>query len=868
MIGSKKMYLSVSFLYFFTFLVKLSRPLEVDYYSNYKCLLDPDEEEIVFSNLTIIDSRFAAFSQGDLSRDLLWTVRGKKDQSYYQEIVKNIIVYTCQDSESERCVPEGSDDVAKDDDGECVVAGDSACPQGMCERTANCYWNDVQPGLNRSIRYPNITRFSAEKKLFDYLDGKSYVRQVAYPSIIAIAVALGLLLLWTLYFIARYCCCCLWTTCSLCRLCSPIPNENGYRACLHWMIPIFFYIAGFFCIVFSGAIALIGNQDVDYALNESFAYLLQLVDNFGIFLTQVLRPLNMINAIIDRAASDAFAIFRDTGFVKAIAVLIQEAFVYLSTDRGYSSGAAAIVQSISSASDTFQANIDPIVEDIDTMLTTLETGLYNNVDTIRASLDSIIGSVSSFETVQSSLFSSLLDYQHIENDSRPFRLGGILFMFVFGATIALAGLIGISSSRNRRLKKLHGLMNITAIVSAFIGTVTLIIASLTLLFSFIWMDLCELEQVVISDLEPFLGKTAAQGAKAIFDGQNLTSAFNISDDLDFESILNDGLDRIGSVNISDQFNSLLSGFDGIDEGVQQVSISLFEAFESAMNQSNSSSCSFDQDIYFIEYMTTPWIANANKTLTSWNSLSTGSLISYARVADENAVEYFQRIYSVAGVCTENSTNCCLNEECFIGVSSSCNHGTGCQYDDFCTFSSSVVQDLATEFLRFYNDSRDIGSDLGIYCDSFQCLTPGYQMAGFNESLMATISSFGEKIDATAVSLVNLTENSVGEVITQVEKLLCKDISFVADGYHSVREEVCTSMLGGFTQINWALWILAVMLEFVALLINTLSTRLKGMTQKEAKAATEIVSAWKGSRDHGSGSRHTLNRSGTSSGSNV
>ena len=60
-----------------------------------------------------------------------------------------------------------------------------------------------------------------------------------------------------------------------------------------------------------------------------------------------------------------------------------------------------------------------------------------------------------------------------------------------------------------------------------------------------------------------------------------------------------------------------------------------------------------------------------------------------------------------------------------------------------------------------------------------------------------------------------------------------NISFVADGYNQDRDEVCETMLGGFSQINWGLWALGFFLELIALLANVLATRLRGYSKKEA-----------------------------------
>ena len=60
-----------------------------------------------------------------------------------------------------------------------------------------------------------------------------------------------------------------------------------------------------------------------------------------------------------------------------------------------------------------------------------------------------------------------------------------------------------------------------------------------------------------------------------------------------------------------------------------------------------------------------------------------------------------------------------------------------------------------------------------------------------------------------------------------------NITFVATGYEQVRDEVCETMLGGFTQINFGLWALGLWLEVIALLGVVLATRLRGDSRYEA-----------------------------------
>ncbi len=106
-----------------------------------------------------------------------------------------------------------------------------------------------------------------------------------------------------------------------------------------------------------------------------------------------------------------------------------------------------------------------------------------------------------------------------------------------------------------------------------------------------------------------------------------------------------------------------------------------------------------------------------------------------------------------------------------------------------------------------------------------------------------MTAYGRNITNTAESLVNIATTSVGEAMTQVQNFLCNmNVSFVAGRYSQVRDEICGTMLGGFAQINFSLWILAIFLETNAILINILSTRLRGISRREAMELDEGVNS--------------------------
>lgn len=125
-----------------------------------------------------------------------------------------------------------------------------------------------------------------------------------------------------------------------------------------------------------------------------------------------------------------------------------------------------------------------------------------------------------------------------------------------------------------------------------------------------------------------------------------------------------------------------------------------------------------------------------------------------------------------------------------------------------------------------------------------CPTTEFREIGQNRTLVGLIKAYGKNITKTSNSLVNITTTSVGGAMDEVHNFLCSMNTslYVGRRYYSVRDEVCGTMLGGFAQVNWALWILGIFLELIAILANLLSKRLRGMSKKEASEINSDTSS--------------------------
>jgi ABC-type Fe3+-siderophore transport system permease subunit len=142
----------------------------------------------------------------------------------------------------------------------------------------------------------------------------------------------------------------------------------------------------------------------------------------------------------------------------------------------------------------------------------------------------------------------------------------------------------------------------------------------------------------------------------------------------------------------------------------------------------------------------------------------------------------------------------------------------------------IINGYAT-YLEAYDIEQSMTADLGVICPEapgYSCPTEAFKSAGNNFTLVSLIHSYRENITDTAHDLVNLASTSVGDTMDQVQDFLCNmNVSFVADRYDQVEAAVCGSLFGGFAQVNWALWFLAILLELMSILALVLSTRLQG-----------------------------------------
>lgn len=281
--------------------------------------------------------------------------------------------------------------------------------------------------------------------------------------------------------------------------------------------------------------------------------------------------------------------------------------------------------------------------------------------------------------------------------------------------------------------------------------------------------------------------------------------------------------------------------------IQSLLGSISETAISTLNQATASNipfCPFT-DTYTKQTLLAPWDLDRPTGNTPYEIRGNmGSPTSYDRIGTEDGEEYLSRIYNKTGVCSAPSS-CCIRTDystvpttCTSAAYAACDHGANCDFP--CELPQKGIIEGYKIFLELNQMELAMTADLGISCPADQadfndtCPTQDFRVQYANLTLVGLLEDYKSKIIETKNSLVNLASTSVGDTMLEVEDFLCNmNASFVERRYDEVKNDICGTLFGGVAQINWALWLLGLSLEMVAILAHMLTVRLRGLSEKEA-----------------------------------
>lgn len=142
-------------------------------------------------------------------------------------------------------------------------------------------------------------------------------------------------------------------------------------------------------------------------------------------------------------------------------------------------------------------------------------------DFIRDGLVAALNQLDSFNEQSLGWQRQVYEYEGQELDTRDIRQLAVMIVFLVAICLAILGLLGIALSKTKMCSICNHMIKITGFFSAILGSIALLAASIGLSINFAVYDGCQISDIVIEDLEPFVGDLVAPAANAAFNDTNL-----------------------------------------------------------------------------------------------------------------------------------------------------------------------------------------------------------------------------------------------------------------------------------------------------------------------------------------------------------
>ncbi len=329
---------------------------------------------------------------------------------------------------------------------------------------------------------------------------------------------------------------------------------------------------------------------------------------------------------------------------------------------------------------------------------------------------------------------------------------------------------------------------------------------------------------------------------------------DLMDKTDLPLELDKFLSTLASVNMKDEFSSVTKPLEEFDTSIESISTNALILLNN-LTYLDSEVCPF-HDIYTVSNIRTPWVSNSGKVSTSYvlnssGTMGTGAVDAgnwYLRASqNESGLDYMSRIYNIAGRCmstmnssTSNSRSCCMQHDmseisvCNLTSGDWCTHGNSCR--NVCFDVTDAILHGYVHVLKSVDMVERMRSDLGILCPEGQiCPTIQFQSMGHDSTILTGVETFQLQFTNLSDLMLERTGMSIREGKDAVEGLIClMNFSFVEKRYRQLHVDVCETFLGGIAQLHWFMWILALILEIIAIIGSILIVRMKWHGEEEEK----------------------------------
>jgi len=443
------------------------------------------------------------------------------------------------------------------------------------------------------------------------------------------------------------------------------------------------------------------------------------------------------------------------------------------------------------------ATVDPIVENIQTLLNTLNTELVTVSDTIQEAAGGAADQISSMNDTIVQLKADMDSFKETNDSMSNIRQGGVLAIFAVMLAFVSLGFVGVISAFTpcKFDDYLEFLLHFTWMFGSIIGTITFIVGGIALVLSIGWSDMCQFMDIVKEDFS-VLGEQAGTGLNACYNDTALLVAFNMTDKLDFAGPLENQLASVSDVDVSSSFSSMKTPVSDMGATIAAITLTdlggtdLIDSFSQLTNAEPSIKSAFDSTSFSGAYEARADSAKCcyDLTFTEANILApwtgmTGTLscdtsVPLTRVASETAKQYITRVFDLSACSTYSFDNANIN---------------------------TVYVEMHDTVVAKNGMLADLGTD-ATFCASNTCPTPEL---GYPTTIMQSLDDYEAKMSTLMGDFDTMGSNMLGALINHVNDFTCNmRCGFLASFMDELQDNWCIDLLSGFLDIALSLVLLA------------------------------------------------------------
>ncbi|CAM9215650.1 unnamed protein product, partial [Scytosiphon promiscuus] len=773
----------------------------------------PDEETVeAFDNTTALS----------LGLGVVTILTGKEraggdDGSWYEDKLANLLVEFCEEKRRglhHRYVTSQNATAAKDEYGVCVQALDgdrNIYATGLCERVANCYWEEPRETLERARRYTDGQYEANERAARDYMQSIA-VTYGTLGLVLAIVVLIGC----TKFAVKR-------GIYNKCVCDSDLQRDRTGYTDLEQKIPAMIYFVGLVIVIVAGLLGLQGDRSITSGLDLMLTTMDEATQGIEELSSSVSSPLSSFVGSLNASIEEVELLLSTTGAwlgeLERGTALRLNSFDSAHRDSflGRDAEFDVLAAEVEIASADFVAEV---VDDVSAVLDILQAKTPNTPRSQRDFLD--LTDLMEGQSLNVLAALSLANETALENRNRfaYFRswsdeYTGVRTTGTQGlvAAVGIAGVMGLLGTaaglaKNKTCSKCINLLRLTCVVTFPATWIAFVMSSMVIVSAVVWSDGCHFLELAARrgwETAGFDGLSAGV-LDGCLRGYSVFEEFNLTDALGFFGSYPTTVEELGALDATLAEADVEDSIHAISDFVfslnaTAVAVSRLDFYTNAEVNGSllvSPDCGYNVTFEGEEakaYLGRPWLA-----------------------LPTTALAYMSRVF--------NSSDCsAVNEDllsAWVAAARERAYRDQMQDDLTCIWEESGATDCSSSSpLSSLSSSSSSSSSISstFSLSPCSCTSDSYVAAdGLTDTLLAYFRTFAENVTTLRADLADLLTRSLeggaaersalaNASSNSWEALCASQCSFVESHYRNFESAMCGMALSGLGQVGFSLFLI-------------------------------------------------------------